>query len=254
VRKKLDNLKNNLKNRNPEEIIQFVLKEFGIKDIVFSSSLGLEDQVLTDMILKIEPEARIMTLDTGRLFQETYALIQKTMKKYSMKYEIYFPDTAEVEKIVRENGPDLFYEKSEYRKLCCHIRKILPLKRALKDVKAWICGLRQDQSEDRREIDVIEWDENFEIFKINPLYQWSYEDVWKYVREKEVPYNELHDKGFISIGCAPCTRAVCEGEDFRSGRWWWEKGSKKECGLHLNQKTEVKKGGKIWIEYKNLKP
>jgi phosphoadenosine phosphosulfate reductase len=220
-----------LNGYSPQDILSFFVTRYSGK-IGFSSSLGAEDQVLTDMICNIDRSIRIFTLDTGRLFQETYDLLHITEKKYGIKIHTYFPDAAKVEKMVEEYGINLFYESVENRKLCCEIRKIEPLKRALAGMKVWITGLRREQSVTRSELQAVEWDEASGMIKVSPLIDWSEEQVWEYIREHKIPYNELHDKGYPSIGCLPCTRAVQPGESVRSGRWWWELPENKECGLH----------------------
>ncbi|NLX71884.1 MAG: phosphoadenylyl-sulfate reductase [Bacteroidales bacterium] len=227
----ISSLNNELKDANPQEIIKNVVDRFNQK-IALSSSMGAEDQVLTDMLLKIEPNARIFTLDTGRLFAETYDLIDRTSRKYKKKIEVLFPDYKRVEAMVNTKGINLFYESIQNRKECCHIRKIEPLQRAFAGLDAWICGLRASQAVTRKNIDIIEWDANNKLVKVNPLARWTEEQVWEYIHENRVPYNVLHEKGFPSIGCQPCTRAVAEGEDVRAGRWWWENPDTKECGLH----------------------
>jgi phosphoadenosine phosphosulfate reductase len=204
--------------------------------IVLSSSLGAEDQVLTDMIVKIAPATRIFTLDTGRLFYETYDLMEKTCLRYKIKIEVYFPNYEQVETMVAQKGINLFYQSVENRKECCHIRKILPLKRAFSGSEVWICGLRRDQSVTRSDNQMIEWDEANKMVKINPLIDWTEKQVWEYIKENNVPYNSLHDKGYPSIGCQPCTREVFPGEGVRAGRWWWENADGKECGLHNRKK------------------
>ncbi len=220
-----------LQQASPEEIIAFFLDYF--KDsIAFSTSLGLEDQVITHMISQIDRKANIFTLDTGRLFPETYDLIDRTSKKYGLKIKVYFPDPEDVEKMVEEKGINLFYDNIENRKLCCHIRKIKPLMRAIGSLDAWITGLRRDQSVTRLNIQAVEWDTNNSLLKINPLINWTEQDVWNYIKENKVPVNPLHKKGYASIGCQPCTRAIQPGEDIRAGRWWWENPETKECGLH----------------------
>lgn len=214
------------------EVLGFFLKEFKGK-IAFASSLGAEDQVLTHMIASIDPTVKIFTLDTGRLFQETYDLIEQTNSRYKIKMEIYFPEAKRVEQMVHEKGVNLFYESVENRKLCCHIRKIEPLRRALTGIEMWITGLRKEQSNSRNTMTLVEKDENNNgILKLNPLIDWTEDMVWNFIHENNVPYNKLHDRGFPSIGCQPCTRAIEPGEDFRAGRWWWEMEGKKECGLH----------------------
>ena len=227
----IEELNQKFKKSFPEKILQYFLKEYNGK-IALSSSLGAEDQVLTDMIIKIDPSIRIFTLDTGRMFPETYEVLDQTNKKYGIKIEVFFPEHNRVEEMVNTKGINLFYESIENRKLCCHIRKIEPLKRAFTGLDIWICGLRKDQSVTRFFTNAVEWDEANGLIKINPLIDWREKDVWAYIKEHDVPYNSLHDKGFPSIGCQPCTRAVKPGEDVRAGRWWWEQPEQKECGLH----------------------
>lgn len=200
---------------------------------VFTTSLGLEDQVITDMIFSQDLPVEVITLDTGRLFPETYTTLNETIKKYGKKIKLYFPGHEDVEKMVSEKGPFSFYYSVENRLECCHIRKTLPLARALEGADLWIAGIRADQSPGRQTMQPLEYDTSRKIYKYYPLFRWTLEEVRNYIKDRQVPYNPLHDKGFISIGCQPCTRAVAPGEDFRSGRWWWEEGSKKECGIHL---------------------
>jgi len=234
MKEQVDNWNKELSKASPEEVIEFFHNIFGEK-LALSSSLGAEDQVLTHMYANINEKPNIFTLDTGRLFPETYKLIAATNNKYNIKLKIYFPNTEEVEHMVNNKGIDPFFESIENRKLCCNIRKLGPLKRAFSGLDAWICGLRRDQAVTRFATRKVEWDEINNIIKINPLNDWSEEDVWNYIKSNNIPYNELHDKGFPSIGCEPCTRAVKEGEGVRAGRWWWEQPESKECGLH-NQK------------------
>lgn len=199
--------------------------------VVFSSSLGQEDQVLTDIIFRNELPVTIFTIDTGRLFYETYELLDRTTARYKKPVQVYFPDARDVEEFVADKGINSFYESVENRKECCHIRKVKPLNRALKGASVWITGLRAEQSANRHDMPMIEWSEEKQLYKFNPLIRWSYDEMIAYIKQHNVPYNPLHDKGFISIGCAPCTRAIEPGEDARAGRWWWET-SQKECGLH----------------------
>ena len=225
-----------LETRSAEEVVKWALEKYGDK-IALASSFGAEDMVLTDIMLKINPQARIFTLDTGRLPQETYEVMEKTREKYKAKIEVYFPDTSSVEKMVEEHGPNLFYKSIDLRHLCCKVRKIEPLNRAFSGLKAWICGLRKEQAVTRADIKKIEIDESHQgIIKVNPLADWTEKDAWDYIKKNDVPYNSLHDKGYPSIGCAPCTRAIKPGEDIRAGRWWWEKPEQKECGLHRRNK------------------
>jgi len=204
-------------------------------EVVFSSSLGQEDQVITDAISKNNIDVRIFTLDTGRMFNETYELIERTIARYKRPIQIYFPDATDVERFVATKGLNSFYESVENRKECCFIRKVKPLNRALQGARIWITGVRAEQSDNRKNMTMIEWEEDRQLYKFNPLINWTYNDVMDYINEFNVPYNRLHDKGFISIGCAPCTRAIEPGEDARAGRWWWEM-SQKECGLHIETK------------------
>jgi phosphoadenosine phosphosulfate reductase len=224
-------LNERLKNSSAEEVLHTILSEFPGKT-AFSSSLGAEDQVITHMLSVLGAREGIFTLDTGRLFQETYELIDSTNKKYGISIRVMFPEKNEVEAMVSKHGINLFYESVENRKLCCNLRKIQPLKRALQGMEIWITGVRREQSITRFNTPMAEWDDQHNICKINPLREWTEDMVWKYIRDKDIPYNTLHDKGFPSIGCAPCTRAVQAGEDIRAGRWWWEQPENKECGLH----------------------
>ncbi|MDQ3276699.1 MAG: phosphoadenylyl-sulfate reductase [Bacteroidota bacterium] len=203
--------------------------------LTFSTSFSMEDQVITDHLHKAGVPAAIFTLDTGRLFPETYSTWSRTLERYSLTIDAYYPNSEKLQEFVREYGPNSFYESVDNRKLCCHIRKVEPLRRALAGKAVWITGLRAEHSPNRSDMQILEWDEVNGIIKFNPLLHWTTDEVWAHINQHNVPYNALHDKGFISIGCAPCTRAVRAGEDFRAGRWWWEDQSKKECGLHVHQ-------------------
>ncbi len=220
-----------LANSTPTEVIAFFLKEFPSK-IALSTSLGLEDQVLTQLVASIDKNARIFTLDTGRLFPETYDLLDRTSKKYGVNIEVYFPNTIEIEDMVNEKGINLFYDSIENRKLCCKLRKLVPLARAMSGLSGWITGLRKDQSVTRIDMQLVEWDDNNNMLKINPLINWTEQQLNDYIDENNIPNNPLHKKGFASIGCQPCTRAIEPNEDVRAGRWWWENPDTKECGLH----------------------
>lgn len=200
--------------------------------IVFSTSFGWEDQVITHLIFSNKIPIKVFTLETGRLFPETYYVWNRTLEIYQQPIHAYFPQSDLLQKMVAAKGPSSFYESVENRKECCYIRKIEPLKRALAGNEMWITGIRADQSANREGMEDVEWDEGNQLFKFHPIFDWTLEDVKQYVKENNIVYNTLHDKGFPSIGCAPCTRAVAKGEDFRAGRWWWEDQSKKECGLH----------------------
>ena len=230
-KEEINELNERFAKANPIEVMRYFIERFGDK-IALSSSLGAEDQVLTQMVWSISPQTKVFTLDTGRLFPETYDLIDRTSKKYKNKIQVYFPEPSHVEAMVNEKGINLFYDSIANRKLCCHIRKIEPLRRAFSTLDAWICGLRSQQSVTRANIHIVEWDENNNLLKINPLANWTEDQVWDYIKANSIPYNPLHDKGFPSIGCQPCTRAIEPGEDVRAGRWWWENPDTKECGLH----------------------
>ena len=200
-----------------------------------ASSFGAEDVVVIDMMMKINPKARIFTLDTGRLNQETYDVMDEIRNKYNVNIEVMFPDQNEVEQMVRANGMNLFYHSIGNRKLCCGIRKVHPLNRMLVTLDGWITGLRGDQTQVRADAKKIEIDEQHNnMIKVNPIIEWKWEEVWDYIKKNNIPYNKLHDKGYSSIGCEPCTRAIKPGEDLRAGRWWWETDPEKECGLHAD--------------------
>ncbi|MGE4568534.1 MAG: phosphoadenylyl-sulfate reductase [Bacteroidales bacterium] len=219
------------------ELLRYCLERFQ-GQIALSSSLSLEDQVLTHMILSIDKSARIFTLDTGRLFPETLNLIERTSQHFQHPIEIFFPRHERVEEMVNQHGINLFYQSEALRKQCCQVRKLEPLARAFSGLKAWICGLRREQSVTRAEVDKIGWDAANGLVKINPLANWSEEETVAYIKLHNIPYNPLHDKNFPSIGCQPCTRAVEPGEDIRAGRWWWESPEHKECGLHQQQRKK----------------
>ena len=218
---------------HPREALAWADKRFGAR-VAQMSSFGLEDVALYDMYWRVNPKARLMTLDTWRLPTETYTVIDQTKLRYKVNVEAYQPDAQAVTKMVNENGYNLFYRAVANRKLCCGVRKVEPLRRALSGLDAWVTGLRRDQGMDRGRTSIVEWDEGNQLYKINPLANWSFDQVRKYVDDNSVPYNALHDQGYPSIGCDPCTRAVKPGEDLRAGRWWWETDpNAKECGLHV---------------------
>lgn len=218
------------KDLSIEETFTFLANEYKDK-VVFSTSFGQEDQVITALIANNNTAIKIFTLDTGRLFQETYDVFQETIKKYKKHIAVYFPEAMDVENLLNQKGPNSFYGSVENRKECCFIRKVAPLTKALKGNSIWITGLRSEQSENRNDLHLFEYDAKFEIIKFNPLLKWTLKEVEDYLEKNNVPQNALHKQGFVSIGCAPCTRAITAGEDIRAGRWWWES-SHKECGLH----------------------
>jgi phosphoadenosine phosphosulfate reductase len=230
----------NKENKRPEDVLKYSVEKMGVSNIALASSLSIEDQVLTHMLLKVNPEARIFFIDTGRHFQKTYDLMEETMRRYKFHYEVYAPESSDLEELVSRLGPNFFYDSIELRKKCCEVRKVKPLKRVLSTVDGWICGLRREQSPTRQDMESFEWDKGNSIYKINPIVFWSEEEVWEYIKEHNVPYSNLYKNGFRSIGCRPCTRAVQPGEDVRSGRWWWEDPDKKECGLHLETAHSAK--------------
>ena len=202
--------------------------------VVFSTSFSWEDQLITHFIFSNNIPIDVFTLDTGRMFPETYSTWSSTLERYKNKITAYYPNAVTLQDFVAEKGPNSFYESVENRKQCCHIRKVEPLKRALAGKKIWVTGIRAEHSANRDHMPQVEWDEVNQVIKFHPLLHWTTEQVKDYIRKENIPYNPLHDKGFVSIGCAPCTRAVRPGEDFRAGRWWWEDSTKKECGLHIH--------------------
>ncbi|MDE1725800.1 MAG: phosphoadenylyl-sulfate reductase [Thaumarchaeota archaeon] len=222
----------NEKLKTPQEVLKWALDNLHPR-LAMASSFGAEDVVVIDMMMKINPKSRIFTLDTGRLNQETYDVMDEIRNKYNTNIEVMFPDFNEVEQMVKVNGMNLFYQSMGNRKLCCGIRKVHPLKKMLSTVDGWITGLRADQTEVRSSAQSIEIDPQHDnIVKINPIIEWTWEQTWDYIKKNNVPYNKLHDKGYPSIGCEPCTRAIKSGEPLRAGRWWWETDPQKECGLH----------------------
>ena len=227
----IEELKHQLNGISIEDQLRRLSSAFQGK-IIFTTSLGIEDQLITHLIFKNDINIKVATLDTGRLFSQTYDLLSNTIIRYGKKIDIYFPDNEDVEKMVAEKGLFSFYKSVGNRKECCGIRKVVPLNRALTGIECWISGIRADQSDNRQQMDWLEFDENKKIYKFYPLIKWSFDDVNRFIKENNVPYNSLHDKGYVSIGCEPCTRAIKPGEDFRAGRWWWENDGPKECGLH----------------------
>jgi phosphoadenosine phosphosulfate reductase len=242
-------IRQQLTGKSAQDILSAAVTAFPGK-ITFASSLGAEDQVITDIIYRLGLDIPIFTLDTGRLYSESYELIAASEKKYGIKIKSRFPDRQAVEDMVAESGINLFLEGIEQRKRCCRVRKLEPLKRVLADYEAWICGLRREQSVTREDISEVDWDGTHRMPKFNPLVNWTEADVWNYIKTHDVPYNKLHDQGFASIGCACCTRAIKPGEDVRAGRWWWESPEQKECGLHVVNGKLVKKNCTIKLSYK----
>jgi len=227
----IETLKNELEGLDVVSKLRYLANKFEGK-IIFSTSFGWEDQVITHLIFANDIPIKVFTLETGRLFPETYYVWNRTLEIYQKPIHAYFPQSDLLQNMVAAKGPNSFYESVENRKECCYIRKIEPLKRALAGSELWITGIRAEQSANREDMLDLEWDEGNQLLKFHPIFDWTLDDVKQYVKDNNIVYNALHDKGFPSIGCAPCTRAVREGEDFRAGRWWWEDQSKKECGLH----------------------
>ena len=234
MEEKIKLLNKKYKNEPLEECLTYVVKTFGNKAIL-ASSLGAEDQVLTHTLLTLNKKQRIFILDTLRLNEETYELLDRTETEYTFNYEVQRPNKTELDEMVSKKGPNLFYESIENRKYCCQVRKVEPLKKILNTAELWITGLRKEQSITRTDMDLFEWDASHQMIKMNPLINWTWDDIWVYIKKHKIPYNKLHDKNYPSIGCEPCTRAIKPGEGFRAGRWWWENADQKECGLHEGQ-------------------
>jgi phosphoadenosine phosphosulfate reductase len=243
----------NFDQASAETVIRWTLDKFS-PNVALACSFQAEESVLIDMMSRVRgADFRLFTLDTGRLNQETYDCMDAIRARYGISLEVYFPDALKVQDMVRTHGLNLFYNSVEERKLCCAVRKVEPLNRALKGLAAWMTGLRREQAVTRTAVGKVELDaDHGNIVKINPLVDWSYDDVWKYIRENNVPFNRLHKQGYPSIGCAPCTRAVQPGEDSRSGRWWWENPETKECGLHSHGDGRTVVSEKPMIEEKHV--
>lgn len=233
----LVSLQQNIQNKTIPDALQEMTALFP-GAVSFSTSFSNEDQVITDLIQTNQFPVSLFTLDTGRLFPETYSTWSRTLEHYGATIHAYYPDAPALETFIATNGPNAFYESVALRTNCCFLRKVLPLKRALAGQAIWVTGLRAEHSPARQDLTPLEWDAANQIIKYHPLLHWTTEQVKQYIQERAIPYNPLHDKGFVSIGCAPCTRAIQPGEDFRAGRWWWEDQSKKECGLHSTQQPQ----------------
>ncbi|MBS1610851.1 MAG: phosphoadenylyl-sulfate reductase [Bacteroidetes bacterium] len=239
IQNSVQGIRSKINGLSAAEALKVLASEFSGTS-VFSTSFSSEDQVITEFILSNQLPIEIFTLDTGRMFAETYSTWTRTLEKYSGRITAYYPEAQALQSFIEEKGPNSFYESVENRKACCHIRKVEPLQRALKGKKLWVTGIRAEHSPNRHDMQAIEWDGTNGVFKFHPILDWTTEQVKQYIMRNDIPYNPLHDKGFVSIGCAPCTRAIRPGEDFRAGRWWWEDASKKECGLHVHEKSEIK--------------
>ena len=229
--KKIDQIESLIAGKNAEEILR-TIASLPSERVVFSTSLSYEDQIITHYIFTNNLDIKVFTLDTGRLFPETYDVLSQTLSRYGRQIQVYAPAADQVEQLVTAKGPFSFYESVEARQECCRIRKVEPLQRALRESTIWVTGIRAAHSAGRHDVTKAEWDEKNQVIKIHPLLDWSQEEVGEVIRASKIPYNKLHDQGFVSIGCQPCTRAIRPGEDFRAGRWWWESSTSKECGLH----------------------
>lgn len=229
---KLTEYRRQLAGKDAVEVLAWSLDEFGLQKTALASSFSNEDQALSHMLSRIDLSARIFTLDTGRQFQETYDVMQRSMDKFGLRYEVCTPAAEELAALLADGGPNAMYQSLAKREACCAVRKLRPLEKIMQTVDAWICGLRRDQALTRKDMEIIEWDIRHGKYKISPLVNWSEADVWRYIKDNGIPYNALYDRGFRSIGCAPCTRPTGPDEDIRSGRWWWEEPEHKECGLH----------------------
>ncbi len=239
TQQEVDAINKELEDASPQEVLAWAMEKFG-SSASLSSSFGAEDVALIDMMWRIDPKARVFTLETLRLPTETYTVMDQIQLRYGIDVDVQYPDIDDVREMVEAEGFNLFYKSVENRKLCCDIRKVQPLRKHLAGLSAWITGLRRDQATTRANVAKVEIDEAFDgIIKINPLADWKWEQVWDYIHENQVPYNELHDNNYPSIGCLPCTRAVKPDEDQRAGRWWWETDpNAKECGLHVVQAAD----------------
>ena len=231
VSDRLAALRSGLSSTNIVQNLRFLVEQFP-GQVTFSTSFGLEDQAITHLIFENKIPVRVFTLDTGRLFPETCSTWSATLERYRGRIEVFSPEASALQEFLSQKGPNAFYESVENRQGCCHIRKVEPLRRALQGQAVWVTGIRAEQSPNRQHMSALEWDDSHQLLKYHPLFDWCFDQVRAYIHTHHIPYNPLTDKGFVSIGCAPCTRAIRPGEDFRAGRWWWEDASQKECGLH----------------------
>jgi phosphoadenosine phosphosulfate reductase len=238
---KPESLNSRFETETATDILRWTFDHFEHDKIAFSTSFGAEGMVLMHMMVSMGLKPRIFTIDTGRNFQETYDVWNEATQRFGVEIECFSPDAEDLRELLQGHGPNLFYESVENRKRCCHVRKVLPLMRALKGADAWLAGLRRQQGSSRQDIDIISWNETHGLYKVCPLANWHEENVWTYIRNNDVPYNKLYDQGFQTIGCAPCTRPVRPSEDIRSGRWWWETDEQKECGIHIEEGKVVRK-------------
>jgi thioredoxin-dependent adenylylsulfate APS reductase len=237
-----------LNTSSAEEVLSWGLEEFHPR-LAISAAFLPEDMVVIDLAHKINPDVRVFTLDTGRLPQETYNLIDEVRGRYDINIEVMFPDAQDVEAMTRKHGLNLFYTDKSLRLLCCHVRKVIPLERALANLDAWVTGLRAGQNVTRADIVKVEVDHaHGDVIKLNPIADWTKDQVWDHIRANKVPYSALYDQGYTSVGCAPCTRPIKPGEDDRAGRWWWEPAEDKECGLHHLSPSEAFQEELAWLK------
>jgi len=241
-------LNSQFEKRSATSIIEWIYGTFDPSVVKLSTSFGAEGMVLIHLLKQQVEKPRIFTIDTGRNFQETYDVWQEAIDRFKIEIEAFHPDPADLAALADKSGPNLFYQSVENRKQCCYVRKVKPLKRALADAEVWISGIRRQQGEMRQALDIVSWVEEHQVYKICPLANWYETNVWEYLRNNNLPYNKLHDKGFPTVGCAPCTRPVRPAEDLRAGRWWWEADESKECGIHLVEGKIVPK--KPPVDYK----
>jgi len=237
----LEEINSHLEYKTTTEMLQWCYSFFEKKKITLSTSFGSEGMILLDMLVRLGMEVKVFTIDTGRNFNETYTIWQEVIVKYKITIDVYSPDPDDVSGLIKGKGPNLFYKDKSDRKACCYIRKVKPLKRALAGTDIWMSGLRRNQSVDRHDIDILSFSEEYKVYKFCPLAKWSEANVWEYIRNNNVPYNKLYDLGYPTIGCQPCSRPVRPAEDIRSGRWWWEDGQVKECGIHFEDGKVVSK-------------
>lgn len=242
----LDTINQKLENATALDVLAWCYDSFSKDRIKLSTSFGAEGMVLLHMLIDLVKTPRVFTIDTGRLFQETYDVWQEVIDRYGITIETFYPDKDAVHEMVTKYGPNLFYSNVENRKRCCYIRKVVPLRKALSDADAWITGLRRDQSHERQDVPLVSFNHEHNVYKICPLLNWTEYDVWEYIRNNNVPYDKLHDQGYRTIGCCSCTRPVRPAEDTRAGRWWWEQKDTKECGIHIEGNKITRKKPRNW--------
>jgi phosphoadenosine phosphosulfate reductase len=230
----LENLQRELEQYAALDIVRWCYAMFAPATIALSTSFGAEGMVLLDLIAQVCKTPRVFTIDTGRMFPETYDVWQRVIERYGIAIDVFYPDAQDIHTMVKDEGPNLFYKSVAHRKRCCYVRKVAPLHHALQDTQLWLTALRREQSEARADTPIIDYVPAYGLYKVCPLYNWSEETVWEYLRNNNVPYNELYTRGFRTIGCQPCSRPIGPHEELRAGRWWWEEATSKECGIHIH--------------------